>query len=101
MKATNVKKGRQRTPMAMPRPNLPTKPPARIRETDVDEEERPRSRPPASSRPMSEPPVSGSDAIVTEEEDLLGRIRAYLTTYRPSKPPPIADYEADMISLRD
>jgi len=39
--------------------------------------------------------------IVEEEESLLRRVNAFLADYRPSKPPPIADYEADMISLRD
>ena len=39
--------------------------------------------------------------IVEEEESLLRRVNAFLAAYRPSKPPPIADYEADMISLRD
>ncbi|NUO48237.1 MAG: ATP-binding domain-containing protein [Polyangiaceae bacterium] len=39
--------------------------------------------------------------IVADEEAIAKRVNDYLSTYRPSKPPPIADYEADMISLRD
>lgn len=39
--------------------------------------------------------------IVTEEEQILRRVNDFLATYRPSKPPPIGDYEADLISLRD
>ncbi len=39
--------------------------------------------------------------IAQEEEALLRKVNDYLRTYRPSKPPPIADYEEDMISLRD
>jgi DNA helicase-2/ATP-dependent DNA helicase PcrA len=39
--------------------------------------------------------------IVEEEQKLLSRVNGYLADYRPSKPPPIADYEADLISLRD
>lgn len=42
-----------------------------------------------------------TNPIVTDEETILRRVNDYLSTYRPSKPPPIADYEADMISLRD
>ncbi len=39
--------------------------------------------------------------VVEEEEKILRRVNDFLTSYRPSKPPPIADYEEDMISLRD
>jgi len=50
-------------------------------------------------------PPEGLDAdgskIVAEEETMLKRVNAYLSTYRPSRPPPIQDYEADMIELRD
>ena len=54
--------------------------------------------------PESTPPstVSPEDAkIIGEEEQILSRVNAYLSTYRPSRPPPIQDYEADMIELRD
>jgi DNA helicase II / ATP-dependent DNA helicase PcrA len=40
-------------------------------------------------------------AIVQEEEQILRRVNDFLATYRPSRPPPIGDYEADLISLRD
>jgi DNA helicase-2/ATP-dependent DNA helicase PcrA len=39
--------------------------------------------------------------IVTEEEQLLARVRAHLATVRPSTPPPTADYEEELLSLRD
>lgn len=39
--------------------------------------------------------------IVKEEEAILKRVNDFLVTYRPSKPPPIGDYEADLLSLRD
>ncbi|HVY46837.1 MAG TPA: DNA helicase UvrD, partial [Minicystis sp.] len=42
-----------------------------------------------------------SDAIIEEEEKLLGRVRAHVATVRPSRPPPIADYEEQLLSLRD
>ncbi|MEZ4301433.1 MAG: ATP-binding domain-containing protein [Polyangiaceae bacterium] len=41
------------------------------------------------------------EAIVTEEQALLGRVRSHLSTIRPSRPPPIEDYEQQLISLRD
>jgi DNA helicase-2/ATP-dependent DNA helicase PcrA len=39
--------------------------------------------------------------IVSEEEQLLARVRAHLATVRPSVPPPTADYEEELLSLRD
>jgi len=39
--------------------------------------------------------------IVSEEEDLLGRVRANLATVKPSKPPPKSDYDEQLLSLRD
>jgi DNA helicase-2/ATP-dependent DNA helicase PcrA len=45
----------------------------------------------------TEPP----DKIVAEEESLLARVRAHLATVRPSVPPPTADYEEQLLSLRD
>ncbi len=72
----------------MTKPALPPKPPTR--------------------KPSAPKPPKGADksrdddrSVVEEEEKILGVVRDFLTTYRPSKPPPIADYEADMISLRD
>ncbi|MBK8251920.1 MAG: ATP-binding domain-containing protein [Polyangiaceae bacterium] len=41
------------------------------------------------------------DAIVHEEQSLLCRVRSHLATIRPSRPPPIEDYESQLISLRD
>lgn len=38
---------------------------------------------------------------VREEEELLDRVRRHLAALRPSRPPPIAHYEAQMIDLRD
>ena len=39
--------------------------------------------------------------VVSEEQELLARVRAYLTTVRPSTPPPTADYEEQLLELRD
>ena len=39
--------------------------------------------------------------IVEEEERILARVRDNLSTLRPSKPPPMEDYESQLISLRD
>ena len=39
--------------------------------------------------------------IVNEEERLLARVRAHLTTVRPSRPPPTADYGEQLLQLRD
>ncbi len=47
------------------------------------------------------PAIQPDLAIVKEEEQILRRVNDFLATYRPSKPPPIADYEEDLISLRD
>lgn len=44
---------------------------------------------------------AGASPIVQDEEKILARVSAFLSTYRPSKPPPIGDYEQDMLSLRD
>ena len=41
------------------------------------------------------------DAIVREELTLLERVRDHLAVQRPSRPPPIEDYEEQLISLRD
>ncbi len=57
-----------------------------------------RSKAPIQDEP---PPSTSEDTIVKEEEQILGRVNAFLSTYRPSRPPPIQDYEADLISLRD
>ena len=55
--------------------------------TDLQSEER------APDEPTSE--------IVGEEEQLLARVRAHLATVRPSVPPPTADYEGELLALRD
>ncbi len=47
------------------------------------------------------PHVPEGEGIVHEEEKILGRVRAYLATVRPSRPPPTADYEEQLIELRD
>jgi DNA helicase-2/ATP-dependent DNA helicase PcrA len=39
--------------------------------------------------------------IVDSEQQLLARVRAHLVTVQPSQPPPTADYEAELLSLRD
>lgn len=41
------------------------------------------------------------DGIVQEEQALLGKVRDHLAVHRPSRPPPIEDYEEQLISLRD
>jgi DNA helicase-2/ATP-dependent DNA helicase PcrA len=41
------------------------------------------------------------DSIVQEEQALLGKVRDHLAVHRPSRPPPIEDYEQQLISLRD
>ncbi len=46
-------------------------------------------------------PAEPTSAIVTEEEQLLARVRAHLATVRPIAPPPTADYEEELLSLRD
>lgn len=51
----------------------------------------------AEAPPAAEPDLT----IVKEEEQILRRVNEFLVTYRPSKPPPIADYEEDLLSLRD
>lgn len=51
----------------------------------------------AEAAPAVEPDLT----IVKEEEQILRRVKDFLVTYRPSKPPPIADYEDDLIELRD
>ena len=58
-------------------------------------------KPAEKKTPAAEESDGGTSSIVSDEETILRRVNDYLTTYRPSKPPPIADYEADMISLRD
>lgn len=41
------------------------------------------------------------ETIVQEEQALLARVRDHLAVQRPSRPPPIEDYEQQLISLRD
>jgi len=41
------------------------------------------------------------ETIVDEERALLGKVRDHLAVHRPSRPPPIEDYEEQLISLRD
>ncbi len=93
---------RPRSEIPKPKHNLPTKPPSKKPAAEVDDAaERPlrSSEPPSGLRTTAE---AGDDlAVVGEEETLLTRVLNFLTTYRPSRPPPIADYEADLISLRD
>jgi DNA helicase II / ATP-dependent DNA helicase PcrA len=42
-----------------------------------------------------------SSTIVHEEVALLGRVQSVIAAQRPSRPPPTADYEAELLSLRD
>jgi DNA helicase-2/ATP-dependent DNA helicase PcrA len=39
--------------------------------------------------------------LISEEENLLARVRAHLATVTPSRPPPALDYEEQLVSLRD
>lgn len=41
------------------------------------------------------------ERIIHEEESLLSRVLSHLATVEPAKPPPTADYEEQLISLRD
>ncbi len=41
------------------------------------------------------------ETIPREEEALLERVRAHLATVKPATPPPINDYEEQLVSLRD
>jgi DNA helicase II / ATP-dependent DNA helicase PcrA len=41
------------------------------------------------------------DTIVREEQALLDKVKRHLAVHRPSRPPPIQDYEEQLISLRD
>jgi DNA helicase-2/ATP-dependent DNA helicase PcrA len=45
-------------------------------------------------------PASAPD-VPREEEQLLERVLAHLATVKPAAPPPVADYQEEMISLRD
>jgi DNA helicase II / ATP-dependent DNA helicase PcrA len=46
-------------------------------------------------------PQTQAQTIVAEEESLLVRVRTHLATVRPSVRPPTADYEEELLSLRD
>ena len=98
------------------RPHLPAKPPSKkpppsspgddaeplsklASEKGAAPKKGPSQRPAAAPTPDAAEALA--DGVVREEEVMLERVLGYLSTYRPSKPPPIADYEADMISLRD
>jgi DNA helicase II / ATP-dependent DNA helicase PcrA len=73
----------------MPKTQSPTSP------------ERPTSVPAPES---AVPPPSADQVghpIVREEEAILQRVTDFLSTYRPSKPPPIENYEEQMLSIRD
>ncbi len=52
-------------------------------------------------QPKERAPDEPTFEIVDEEERLLTRVRAHLATVRPSLPPPTADYEGELLSLRD
>ncbi|NUP09421.1 MAG: ATP-binding domain-containing protein [Polyangiaceae bacterium] len=86
---------------------LPLKPPARSATADDERDEVTSERVSSVETKASRPaPATGETVgdqskIVGEEESLLRRVNDFLATYRPSKPPPIQDYEADLISLRD
>lgn len=51
------------------------------------------------SVPSSNPDVQ--EIIPREEEALLERVRAHLATIKPAAPPPMTDYEEQLLSLRD
>ncbi len=52
-------------------------------------------------QPPPHAPDEPSPEIVAEEQALLARVRAHLATVRPTSPPPTADYEEQLLSLRD
>ncbi len=52
--------------------------------------------PPEDRAPEATPPE-----IVAEEVQLLARVRSHLATVRPTLPPRTADYEEELLSLRD
>jgi DNA helicase-2/ATP-dependent DNA helicase PcrA len=53
------------------------------------------------STERSERAETNTNAIVAEEEKLLARVCGYLSTVKPSRPPPTMDYEEQLLSLRD
>lgn len=79
---------------------LPKAPPRRAVAPDTTpEDEAPRPAPKATAEPGELD--AEARGIVNQELQILKRVNDFLTTYRPSKPPPIADYEDDLIELRD
>lgn len=44
---------------------------------------------------------SEAEAVVRDEEQLLAKVKAHLATVRPSRPPPTADYQEQLLVLRD
>lgn len=54
-----------------------------------------------SNPSRTEPSAKDDLSIVDEEEALLERVRSYLASRTPSRPPPAADYEEQLLSLRD
>jgi DNA helicase II / ATP-dependent DNA helicase PcrA len=60
---------------------------------------RPPTNPDKPSEPSSE--LEALEKIPREEEVLLDRVRAHLATIKPSAPPPMTDYEEQLLSLRD
>jgi DNA helicase-2/ATP-dependent DNA helicase PcrA len=63
------------------------------------EPERREQEPQEADRPSDA--HAAMDTIVREEQTLLGRVRDHLAVHRPSRPPPIQDYEEQLLSLRD
>ncbi|MEJ7733730.1 MAG: AAA family ATPase, partial [Polyangiaceae bacterium] len=59
--------------------------------------------PSAPASPPPSPPAldAEGEAVVRDEQQLLHRVRAHLVTVRPSRPPPTADYQEQLLVLRD
>ncbi|MBK6520639.1 MAG: ATP-binding domain-containing protein [Polyangiaceae bacterium] len=82
------------------RPPVPPRPRAPAPADDDDDEESSQVALKTTAT-AALPSEADTTKIVSEEEALLLRVNNFLTTYRPSRPPPIQDYEQDLISLRD
>jgi DNA helicase II / ATP-dependent DNA helicase PcrA len=56
----------------------------------------------AASAAASAPALDAEgEAVVRDEEQLLAKVKAHLATVRPSRPPPTADYQEQLLVLRD
>jgi DNA helicase II / ATP-dependent DNA helicase PcrA len=55
----------------------------------------------AGDAPRANGVGAGEHPVVREEEELLARVTEFLKSYRPSRPPPMIEYEEQMLSIRD